>query len=295
MTPGNLGTLVRFFRDHGREHSYGDAWHVVASQLSAWPDWVRGSVVRNIYSGALDLSGATPIAVCGAACSSAPACSPGDEPRTRSGSTCWSCSRSSSAFVSVSRIVGDIFPYLVTWTWAVGMLTWLAIAWSVVRWWQTREAHRSRGSAGSRSASSPSRSSSCRGEHRRRGDARATPTRSGPAGCAASPPRCATRCPPGDGVVEIRGGTTPGSAWIGAGIADELEHDGIDTRVVARPRRSPTAPTASLDGEQRATRRAAGRGSRARRPPASSRASRTSGGSTSSRCSSAMPRAPRAR
>ena len=31
---GNLGTLVRFFRDHGREHSYGDAWHVdgVAAQ-----------------------------------------------------------------------------------------------------------------------------------------------------------------------------------------------------------------------------------------------------------------------
>ncbi len=44
------------------------------------------------------------------------------------------------AVLSVSRIVGDIFPYLVTWTWAVGMLTWLAIAWSVVRWWQTRGA-----------------------------------------------------------------------------------------------------------------------------------------------------------
>ena len=37
--------------------------------------------------------------------------------------------------------------------------------------------------------------------------------------------------PPGDGVVEIRAGTTPGSAWIGAGIADALEHDGITTRV----------------------------------------------------------------
>ena len=61
--PGNLGTLVRFFRDHGREHSYGDAWHVVASQLSAWPDWLHGGIVRNIYSGAVDLSGSTPIAV----------------------------------------------------------------------------------------------------------------------------------------------------------------------------------------------------------------------------------------
>ena len=60
---GNLAALVRFFRDHGREHSYGDAWHVLASQLSVWPDWLRGNIVRNIYSGALDLSGATPVAV----------------------------------------------------------------------------------------------------------------------------------------------------------------------------------------------------------------------------------------
>ncbi len=61
--PGNLGQLLRFFREHDREHSYGDSWHVLASQLSLWPDWLRGNVVRNIYSGALDLSGRTPIAL----------------------------------------------------------------------------------------------------------------------------------------------------------------------------------------------------------------------------------------
>jgi hypothetical protein len=45
-----------------------------------------------------------------------------------------------AGFVSVSRIVGEIFPYLVIWTWALGMLTWVAISCSVVRWGQTRPA-----------------------------------------------------------------------------------------------------------------------------------------------------------
>ena len=52
----NLGRLLRFFRDHGREHSYGDVWHVVAAQLGAWPDWVHGHQVLNIYTGGIDLT-----------------------------------------------------------------------------------------------------------------------------------------------------------------------------------------------------------------------------------------------
>jgi hypothetical protein len=227
--PGNLGALLRFFRDHGREHSYGDGWHVVAAQLSAWPDWVHGHVVRNIYSGALDLSGATPIAVWALVLVAA-------------GVLTWRRAKDAfrldvlvaltivTAIVSVSRIVGEIFPYLVTWTWAVGMLTWLAIAWSVVRWWQEREAT----------------------------DARVGQVALGVVGAAlvvvsivntvdaataGNPDADGSRwvkglvakvrdgLPPGDGVVEIRGGTTPGSAWVGAGVAAQLERDGIDTRV----------------------------------------------------------------
>ena len=45
--PGNLGTLVRFFRDHGREHSYGDAWHVVAAPAQRrGPTGSTASIVR---------------------------------------------------------------------------------------------------------------------------------------------------------------------------------------------------------------------------------------------------------
>jgi hypothetical protein len=227
--PGNLGTLLRLFRDHGREHSYGDAWHVVASQLSPWPDWVHAHVVGNVYSGGLDLSGAAPIAFWAVVLIVAAAVT-------------WR--RAKDAFrldvvlaitivvavVSVSRIVGDIFPYLVTWTWAVGMLVWLAIAWSVVRWWQTRDATDPRVgrialgvvAAGLVAVSVVNTVDAATAGNP---EARRAPI------VKELVDRIEDALPRADGVVEIRAGTTPGSAWVGAGIAAQLERDGIETRV----------------------------------------------------------------
>jgi hypothetical protein len=228
-SPGNLGTLVRFFRDHGREHSYGDAWHVMASELSVWPDWVRGDIVRNIYSGALDLSGPTPIAVAALVLVGAAVLT-------------WRRAKDGfrfdvvvglavvAGFVSVSRIVGEIFPYLVIWTWALGMLTWLAIGWSVVRWWQTR------------ATADPRVSQVALGivavalvvvtvvntvDAARAGN----PDAPGSRWVRGLTAKVLDLLPDGDGVVEVRAIGGAGSVWIGAGIADELEHDGIDTRV----------------------------------------------------------------
>ncbi len=228
--PGNLGTLVRFFRDHGREHSYGDAWHVVAAQLSV----VARLGARQRRPQHLQRR-ARPErrrrrSRCGHSCSSSPACSRGDGRRTPSGSTCVVALTIVVAVVSVSRIVGDIFPYLVTWTWAVGMLTWLAIAWSVVRWWQTR------------GASDPRVGQVALGVVAV-GLVVVSIVNTVDAATAGNPDPIGSRqveglvakirdaLPSGDGVVEIRGGTTPGSAWVGAGIAAQLERDGIDTRV----------------------------------------------------------------
>jgi hypothetical protein len=227
--PGNLSTLFHFFRDHGQEHSYGDAWHVVAQQLQAWPDWLHGEVVHNLYTGAIDVSGAMPIAVWALVLLVA-------------GVVTWWRAKDAfrldvivaltiiAAVVSVSRIVGELFPYLVTWTWAVGMLTWLAIAWSAVRWWQTREAHDARVgrvALGIAAVALVAVSVVNVVDAARAGNL-------DPAGS-----RAVTRLtakvrhalPSRDGVVLIEAGTTPGSAWIGAGIADALEHDGIETRV----------------------------------------------------------------
>jgi hypothetical protein len=129
--PGNLGELVRFFRDHGREQSYGTAWHVVADQLGVWPDWVRGATDLDVI-GALDVGGGATLPVALALLVAA-------------GVLAWRSRRPEAlvldllagalvvaAFVAVTRIVGEVFPYLVKWTWAVGALVWIAIAWSVV-------------------------------------------------------------------------------------------------------------------------------------------------------------------
>jgi hypothetical protein len=43
--------------------------------------------------------------------------------------------------------------------------------------------------------------------------------------------RVLAELPAGDGVVEIRAIGGPGSLWAGAGVADELEHHRIETRV----------------------------------------------------------------
>ena len=227
--PGNLGTLVRFFRDHGREHSYGDAWQVVAAQLSAWPDWVHGHQVLNIYTGGIDLTRGAPVAVWVVVLVGAAALT-------------WR--RAKDAFrldvllgltivvavVSVSRIVGDIFPYLVTWTWAVGMLTWLAIAWSVVRWWQQRDATDARvGRIGIGVITAALVVVTVVNTVDATTSENPDPQASTQVATLVDDVRAAL--PPGDGVVEIRGGTTPGSAWIGAGIAAQLERDGITTRV----------------------------------------------------------------
>jgi hypothetical protein len=231
--PGNLGSLLRFFRDHGREQSYGDAWHVLASQLSIWPHWLRGSIVRNIYSGAVDLSGGTPPAISvlvlvGAAVAT------------------WRRAKDAfrldvlvgvavvAGFVSVSRIVGEIFPYLVIWTWALGMLAWLAIGWSAVRWWQARP---SRDERRDRTVARVALGVMVAGlvvvtavntvDAARAGNPDAT----GSAWVDGLTRKVRAELPPGDGVVEIRAIGGAGSTWIGTGVADQLEHDGIETRV----------------------------------------------------------------
>ena len=66
-----------------------------------------------------------------------PPCSPGAGPALPSLCSTASCSRRSRpAFVAMTRIVGDVLTYLVQWTWALGTVTWIAIAWSCVAAWR---------------------------------------------------------------------------------------------------------------------------------------------------------------
>jgi hypothetical protein len=235
--PGNVGQLYHFFRDHGREQSYGNAFHVMAQQLSAAPEWLRGADRVNVFSGAVDLSGSTPIPLALLALVAATVVSWWRD------KVAWRLdalvlAACAAGFVAVTRIVGEIFPYLVRWSWTLGMLTWLAIAWTVVvtyRAWTARAGEVQ--------------------DTRRRlvgtvafalvivGFAAITVVNTVDAADAGNPdpystaltakfvPALLDRVPDGPGVVEIRSSGGEGSTWVGGGIADELEKYGIETRV----------------------------------------------------------------
>ena len=187
-----------------------------------------------------------------------------------------------AGFVSVSRIVGEIFPYLVIWTWALGMLTWLAIGWSVTRWWQTRAAHDSRVgrvALGVVAAAFVVVTVVNTVDAARAGN----PDAPGSRWVEGLTTKVREQLPDGDGVVEIRAIGGAGSGWIGAGIADELEHDGIETRVPPDLEFA-YGPDRVLDGERvRLTVLPVEDAELAAH--AASRASRTSGASGSTRCS----------
>jgi hypothetical protein len=230
--PGNLGTVVRFFRDHGREHSYGDAWHVVASQLAPWPEWLRGASRVSIFTGAVDLGGSTPLAVAAVALAGATVLA-WFKARDAFRLDCIVAAGLVAAFVAVSRIVGEIFPYLVRWTWALGMLTWLAIGWSFAAAWLARPDPRTDRdrrvgqvtlavfAAALVALTVVNAVDAARAGNLDERSSKAVPVLSREVRAA---------LPSGDGIVEIQGIGGAGSGWIGAGIADDLERRGISTR-----------------------------------------------------------------
>lgn len=229
--PGNVGELYHFFRAHGREQSYGDALHVMGRQLSLTPEWLRGSDPVNVYTGAIDLSGGMPIPLAFVALVAATVVSWWND------KVAWRLdalvlATCVAGFVAVTRIVGEIFPYLVRWSWALGMLTWLAVAWTVVVVWRARRAPE-RHHAVSRVALALVVS----------GFLAVTVVNTVDAATAGNPdaygsritdrlfPALLREVPDGPGVVEIRTSGGDGSTWVGGGLADELEKHGIETRV----------------------------------------------------------------
>jgi hypothetical protein len=225
--PGNAGQLYRFFTHHGEEQSWADAFHATATQLSLWPEWLRGAGHPDRYTGALDLTGAMPIPVGLVALAGA-------------AGLAWRKDRAAcrldlivlaavlAGFVAVTRIVGEIFPYLVRWSWALGMLTWLArgrhrvgVAVATPPPSGSRPGHDGRTAGGAVCLDRRER-----GRRRWCGEPRSGRlTHRGP--LHRRDPRSAALRPRGR---ELGTGGT-GATWIGGGIADELEKRGVTTRV----------------------------------------------------------------
>jgi hypothetical protein len=212
---------------------------VVGTQLGAWPDWVRGATDLNVI-GAVDTTRATafPVTLAALVGAAALAWRRWYGPALRL--DLFALALVGATYVAATRIVGDVFPYIVRWTWAVGALAWIAIGWTLVSW--LRE---------------PVRRSDPRVGRAVVGLGVAAVIVSSAVGVvdaldAGTPepeasPRIARLTAaveqelarhPGDGVVEIQMMDSPdsifggaGSIWTGAGIANLLDQRGYDVRV----------------------------------------------------------------
>ncbi len=233
--PGNVSQLVDFFGNHGREQRYEDAWHVLALQLGVWPDWLEGASTPSVI-GTIDFSAALPIPL-GLFGLLAATVLAWRRARTAFLFDCIVLAALAATFVAMTRIVGEVLTYLVQWTWALGTATWIAIAWSCVAAWRARareEAVRPEraqpiarvglyvvvaalavvvvvDSVAAARAGTP------------QPEASASMAKLGDAAFAALPHR--------DGVVEVRVRGHEGAYWASAGVADVLEHHGVDVRV----------------------------------------------------------------
>ena len=233
--PGNVSQLVDFFGNHGREQRYEDAWHVLALQLGVWPDWLKGASAPSLI-GTVDFSAALPVplglfALLGATVLA------WRRARPAFLLDCIVLAALAATFVAMTRIVGDVLTYLVQWTWALGTATWIAIAWSCIATWQAREPEEAlRSTRAQRIAGiglyvvviafaavvvvdsvAAARAGTPHPE------ASAAMKKLGDAAFAALPGR--------DGVVEVRVRGHEGAYWASAGVADVLEHHGVDVRV----------------------------------------------------------------
>jgi hypothetical protein len=230
--PGNISQVLDFFGNHGREQQYGDAWHVLALQLDIWPDWLFGDSATNVI-GTIDFTGALPLPIVLLTLVWATVVAW----RKR----LWDALRLDAivlvaiavSFVALTRIVDDVYAYLVRWTWALGTITWIAIAWSAVTWWRTQERNSARDQLVARGAMAVLVT------------AFAVVTIVGiGAGVTAGTPHpelsaemgrlgdaANAALPRGNGSVELRVRGGEGAHWTSASVADVLEHHGVDVRV----------------------------------------------------------------
>jgi hypothetical protein len=233
--PGNVSQLVDFFGNHGREQRYEDAWHVLALQLGVWPDWLKGASMPSVI-GTIDFSAALPIPL-GLFGLLAATVLAWRRARTAFLFGCIVLAALAATFVAMTRIVGEVLTYLVHWTWALGTATWIAIAWSCVAAWRARAQEDTvrpeRAQAIARvglyvvvaalavvvvvDSVAAARAGTPQPE------ASASMAKLGDAAFAALPHR--------DGVVEVRVRGHEGAYWASAGVADVLEHHGVDVRV----------------------------------------------------------------
>jgi hypothetical protein len=129
---GNLGEVWRFwFSHHESMPGFLEGARLVDPQLGIRPSFVTGAEPRNPFSGGLNPSWTVPVALLVLVVAIVWAAKRRDREAAALGTV--ALTLAATAWISAARIVGVPIVYLLRWTWVVGALTWLAIAWTVMR------------------------------------------------------------------------------------------------------------------------------------------------------------------
>jgi hypothetical protein len=137
--PGNLSTAARYFVHPKSHHRLLDGYRVVSKQFSARPEWVTGAHAPNPFTGEPDFVFHTAVPWLAV-------------PFVLAGLVLWR-RRIGEAMrlaaivavacglgvLAVSRTIGPIYAYRLRWTWLLGMIAMVLVAWAL---WSTRRVQR---------------------------------------------------------------------------------------------------------------------------------------------------------
>ena len=131
--PGNLRVLLDFYGEDRPTVGLAEGVRTVFHQLGPTPEWLVGRRPTNAFSGVAELpSGTVPVALVALALAAVFAHRRGWRDLT------WLAGIVTAlvlaAVASMSRVVGELYAYLTVWTWLPGVLLWLVVGATLLRW-----------------------------------------------------------------------------------------------------------------------------------------------------------------
>ena len=131
--PGNLRALLDFYTQDHATSGLGSGVRAVALQLGPLPEWLVGRRPVDPVDGSVQLpSWSAPVAVVPVVLAAALARRRGWRDITWLSALVVALTL--AAVVSMSRVTGELLPYLTVWTWVVGVMAWLLVGATAARW-----------------------------------------------------------------------------------------------------------------------------------------------------------------
>lgn len=129
---GNLGDLVRFWTTNDAPTTgFAEGARIVAPHLGIWAPWASGDIQVSNFTAEVDPRAVPPLALFLLMVAMVIAWRRRDRESLALGGC--ALALTGASFMAASRIVDLPLEYVVRWIWVVGVVVWLAIAWTLVK------------------------------------------------------------------------------------------------------------------------------------------------------------------